>query len=216
MYTVPSSTSAMPMGVMAKMSSAGRSARLIRSLDNRNAGALNSVSVVPSDAASDMGISRRDAASFCSRAMRIRMGSIIAVTITWCENAASAAVAGMTTAMVRHSLPPAARPMPAPMRSVMPVADRPADSTNTAATMIAGSLAKPASASFGPRIPVRVSASRASSATRSMRSFSLMNSPSVTARMTRKRICWNSMHAPGERCRLTAGHQPTSVAGMRV
>ena len=103
------------MGVMAKMSeAAGRSARVPSGrCDNRNAGALNSVSVVPSDAASDMGISRRDAGQASARARcRIRIGSIIAVTITWCENAASiATVAGMTTAMVRHSLPPAARPI---------------------------------------------------------------------------------------------------------
>ena len=76
---------------------------------------------MPSEAASDMGINRREVASFCSRAKRMRMGSIMAVTIRWCEKAASAAVAGMTTAIVRHSLPPAARAMPAPMRSVMPL-----------------------------------------------------------------------------------------------
>ena len=147
---VPSSTSTAPMGVMAKISRPGWPERFSRSLASRKAGALIRVSVVPSDAASDIGINSREAASFCSCASRIRMGSIIAVTIRWCENAASAAVAGITTAIVRHSLPPAARAMPAPMRSVMPVADRPADSTNTAATMIAGSLEKPDSASFGP------------------------------------------------------------------
>ena len=48
---------------------------------SRKAGALNRVRVVPSDAASDMGISSREAASFCSRASLRRMGSIIAVTI---------------------------------------------------------------------------------------------------------------------------------------
>ena len=48
---------------------------------SRNAGALKIVSVVPIEAASDMGISSRDGASFCSRARRIMIGSIIAVII---------------------------------------------------------------------------------------------------------------------------------------
>jgi hypothetical protein len=35
--------------------------------------------VVPSEAASDIGISSRDGESFCSRASRIRIGNIMAV-----------------------------------------------------------------------------------------------------------------------------------------
>ena len=63
------------------MSSPGCPGRLSRLFASRNAGALKSVSVVPSEAASDIGISRREAGSFCSRASRMRIGSIIAVTI---------------------------------------------------------------------------------------------------------------------------------------
>ena len=44
--------------------------------------------------------------------------------------------------------------MPAPMRSVMPVSVSAAEMTNTAATMMAGSLEKPESASLGVRMPV--------------------------------------------------------------
>lgn len=95
----------------------------------------------------------------------------------------------MVTAMARHSRPPAARPIAAPIRSVMPVADKPADNTNTAATMIAGSLENPDKAWVGVRMPVRVNASVASIATRSTRSFSLMNNTSATTRMTRNTSC---------------------------
>ena len=85
------------------------------------------------------------------------IGSIIAVIMRWCEKAASAATAGITTSIARHSRAPAARAMPAPMRSVMPVWVSAAEITNTAATMIAGSLEKPESASTG----VSLAASRA-------------------------------------------------------
>jgi len=102
-------------------------------------------------------------------------------------------VAGITTAIVRHSLPPAARPIPAPMRSLMPVACNPAESTNTAATMIAGSLENPARACFASRIPVRARASRASIATRSTRNRPLTNNASAVPRITRKTICCGSM-----------------------
>ena len=50
-------------------------------LVSRKAGALNSVSVVPSEAASDMGISSRDAGICRSRDRRMTIGSIMAVTI---------------------------------------------------------------------------------------------------------------------------------------
>ena len=143
---MPTTTSAMPIGVIEKMPSGLPPLRSIRSLASRKAGALTSVSVVPSDAASDIGISRRDAGMFCSCAWRRVIGSIIAVTITWWVNEASAATAGISTATARASLRPAARPIHRPRRSVMPVAARPPEMTNTAATMIAGSLANPDSA----------------------------------------------------------------------
>ena len=188
---------------MVKMPRPVPSARLSRSPASRKAGALNRVRVVPSEAASDIGISRREAASFCSRASRIRIGNIIAVTITWCEKAASSAVAGITTAIVRHSLPPAVRPIQAPIRSVMPVDCSPAESTNTAATMIAGSLEKPARACLASRIPVRASASRVSMATRSTRIRPLTNSARAEPRITRKTIWSSSMQR--DRCRAAGG-----------
>jgi hypothetical protein len=91
--------------------------------------------------------------------------------------------------MARGSLLPAPLAMSAPSRSVTPVAFSPADITNTAATMIAGSLANPASASAGVRMPVKPSARSASIAAMSMRTRSLMNKASVPARITKKTIC---------------------------
>ena len=108
------------------------------------------------------------------------IGSIMAVIMRWCENAASAATAGMTTRIARHSLEPAARAMPAPIRSVRPVSVSAADMTNTEATMMAGSLANPERASTGVRMPVAASASSVSIAAMSMRMRSLMKSASVT------------------------------------
>ena len=78
-------------------------ARSSISLASRNAGALNKVRVVPSEAAKDIGINRREAGIWRSRACRSSSGSIIAVTITWWVKAASSATAGITTAIVRHS-----------------------------------------------------------------------------------------------------------------
>ena len=81
MYTIPISTSTAPIGVMANRSNPPPPERSSRSFANRKAGALIRVNVVPSEADSDIGINRREAANFCSRASRIRIGSIIAVTI---------------------------------------------------------------------------------------------------------------------------------------
>ena len=159
----------MPIGVMPKMPSVACSPVNSRWFISRKAGALKMVSVVPSDAASDIGISSRDGDRFCSRASRIMIGSIIAVIMRWCENAASAATAGITTRIARHSLAPAARAIPAPMRSVRPVSVSAAEMTNTEATMMAGSLEKPESASLGVRMPVAASASSVSIAATSMR-----------------------------------------------
>ena len=75
------------------------------------------------------------------------------------------------------------------MRSVMPVADNPEESTNTAATMMAGSLEKPDRASLGSRMPVIASASVVSIATRSTRSLLLTNNVSAIARIARNIIC---------------------------
>ncbi len=93
---------------MPKIPSVGCRAGFSRWFISRKAGALKIVSVVPSEAASDIGISSREGDRFCSRASRIMIGSIMAVIIRWCENAASAATAGITTRIARHSREPAA------------------------------------------------------------------------------------------------------------
>ena len=64
---MPTTTSAMPIGVIEKMPRLSLPVRSIMSLASRNAGALTRVSVVPSEAASDIGISSRDAGIFRSR-----------------------------------------------------------------------------------------------------------------------------------------------------
>ena len=71
----------MPIGVIPNMPSVACSPVSSRWSTSRNAGALKSVSVVPREAASDIGISRREAERFCTRAKRIMIGSIIAVTM---------------------------------------------------------------------------------------------------------------------------------------
>ncbi len=81
MYTIESSTSAMPIGVIPSTPSGSWSLCSRRRFISRNAGALKSVSVVPSEAASDIGMSSRDGDRFCTRARRIMIGSIIAVTM---------------------------------------------------------------------------------------------------------------------------------------
>ena len=94
---MPKTTSAMPIGVIENTPRAGSPFRASMSLASRKAGALTRVNVVPSDAASDIGISRREAGRPVSRPCRNSSGSIIAVTITWWVNADSAATAGITT-----------------------------------------------------------------------------------------------------------------------
>ena len=161
------------------------------SLASRKAGAPTRVRVVPSEAASDIGISRREAGNWRSRACRSNSGSIMAVTITWWVKAASSATSGITTPIVRASPCPPARPTQAPRRSLMPVAASPPEMTNTAATMIAGSLAKPDSACLLSSTPVSTSASRISIAVTSTRSFSVMKRYSPPARISPKVNCWN-------------------------
>ena len=90
----------------------------------------------------------------------------------------------------RASLRPAAWPIHSPSRSVMPVAARPPEITNTAATMIAGSLAKPDNACLGSSTRVSTSASRISIAVTSTRSFSVMNRYSPPARI-RPNASWD-------------------------
>ena len=187
----------MPIGVMPKIPSVSWSPVCSRWFIRRKAGALKIVSVVPSEAASDIGIRSREGERFCTRASRIMIGSIMAVIMRWCENAASAATAGITTRIARHSLEPAARAMPAPMRSVRPVSVSAAEMMNTEATMMAGSLANPESDSLGVRMPVAASASSVSIAAMSMRIFSLMKRISVTATIARKMICSCVMGGPG-------------------
>ena len=79
--------------------------------------------------------------------------------------------------------------MLAPMRSVSPVEVSAAEMTNTEATIIAGSLAKPESASTGVRMPVAASDSSVSIAAISMRIRSLMKSISVMATIRTNTIC---------------------------
>ncbi len=82
----------------------------------------------------------------------------------------------MTTTIARHSL--GARRSRDERADALgePVELSPAEMTNTAATMMAGSLAKPDRASRRVRMPVRFSASRVSIAARSMRTRLLMKS----------------------------------------
>ena len=143
---MPISTSAIPIGVIANTPRPSAPVRLSRLLASRNAGALTRVRQVPSDAASDIGISSRDGARPLVLASRPMIGSIIAVTITWWVKDAMIATAGIVTAITRASLLPEARPIHWPMCSVIPVAAKPPEMTNTAATMIAGSLENPDSA----------------------------------------------------------------------
>ncbi len=191
MYRVPTTTRAMPIGVIEKMPRLSAPARCSRSFASRKAGALTRVRVVPSDAASDIGISRREAGSWRSRACRSSSGSIIAVTITWWVKAASSATSGITTAIVRASPRPPARLTQVPRRSLIPVAASAPEITKTAATMIAGSLAKPDRACLLSSTPVSTSASRISIAVMSTRSFSLMNRYSPPTRINPNDACWN-------------------------
>ena len=69
----------MPIGVMPNTPSVSCPPVSSRWFISRKAGALKIVSVVPSEAASDIGISRREGERFCTRARRIMIGSIIAV-----------------------------------------------------------------------------------------------------------------------------------------
>src|SRR5690606_12408360 len=101
----------MPIGVIEKMSRPRLPDRCSRLSASRKAGALTRVSVVPSEAANDIGISSRDADRPFALAKRFRIGIIIAVTMTWWVNEAIAATAGMVTAIARASLLPAARPI---------------------------------------------------------------------------------------------------------
>ena len=73
--------------------------------------------------------------------------------------------------------------------------------------MMAGSLAKPESASLGVRMPVAASASSVSIAAMSMRIFSLMNRISVTATIARKMSCWGVMGRSRD-CTGPAGCNP--------
>src|SRR3546814_16331330 len=79
----PNPTSAMPIGVIEKMSRPALPERSSRLSASRKAGALTRVRVVPSEAAKDIGISSREADSQFALAKRVRSGSIIAVTMTW-------------------------------------------------------------------------------------------------------------------------------------
>ena len=184
---MPTTTRAMPIGVIENTPSSPLPLRASMSLASRKAGALTRVRVVPSEAASDIGISSREAGRRFSRPCLSSSGSIIAVTITWWVNADSAATAGITTAIARDSLRPAARPIQWPRRSVMPVADRAPEITNTAATMIAGSLEKPDNASFESSRPVTTSASNSSIAVTSTRRRSLTNRYSPPPRINRNK-----------------------------
>src|SRR3546814_17860911 len=84
----PNPTSAMPIGVIEKMSRPALPERSSRLSASRKAGALTRVRVVPSEAAKDIGISSRDADSPFALAQRVRIGSIIAVTMTGWANEA--------------------------------------------------------------------------------------------------------------------------------
>src|SRR3546814_17362222 len=114
----------MPIGVIEKMSRPALPERSSRLSASRKAGALTRVRVVPSEAAKDIGISSREADSTFALAKRVRIGSIIAVTMTWWVNEAIAATAGMVTAIGRATLLPAARPIHWPMGSVLTVPAR--------------------------------------------------------------------------------------------
>ncbi len=81
MYTRPRITSAAPIGVISNIPRPRAPWRSSMLLASRKAGALITVSVVPRDAARDMGISTLEGGMPLSRARRMRIGSIIAVTM---------------------------------------------------------------------------------------------------------------------------------------
>ncbi len=136
----------------------------------------------------------------------------------------ASATAGITTRIARHSLAPAA------LRDEHADRDRSrrshsvrAEITKTEATMIAGSLANPASASFGVRMPVNASASSVSIPATSMRTRSLMNS-GERAREDHKKddlLCFHAaaslpaVRAEGARmiCQLSAAARAARTRG---
>src|SRR3546814_9798737 len=80
---MPMNTSAMPIGVIEKIPRPSAPVRSSRLSASRNAGADTRVRQVPSDAASDIGISRREFDKPFASEQRIRIGNITAVTLTW-------------------------------------------------------------------------------------------------------------------------------------
>jgi hypothetical protein len=184
--SVPAADSANPIGAIEKMPRPGRPASRSACEAMRNAGAPMIVIVVPSEAANDIGISRREAGIFRERARSSVTGSMSAVVVRWCVNADNSATAGMITAMARAKPAPARRATQRPSVSETPVWCSAALSTKTAATTMAGSLPKPASALSGSSRPEIASASTISTATTSLRSRSVIKSTNATARMTKK------------------------------
>ena len=142
--------------------------------------------VVPSDAAKDMGIKSLDAGILLSRDNFNIGGSMMAVMVTWCVNADSKATDGMTTPIIRSKLFPARRCIQLPICSDKPVRYKAPLSTKIAAKRMAGSLLKPESASCGSSTPVMLSAKMIRIAVRSMRIHSVNSRITDKIRMMNK------------------------------
>src|SRR6185436_5246587 len=117
----------------------------------------------------------------------------------------------MITRMARPSPAPAQRPIQAPRMSLSPVPWTPALRTKIAATTIAGSLAKPASASRGSSNPVTVSASTMRTATTSLRSRSVTSRTNETRRIAKKASSDQATRLYGSKPRATGPESPTLV-----
>ncbi len=142
--------------------------------------------VVPNEAANDSGISNLEAGILLSRERFITGGSMMAVMVTWWVKAESSATDGIITAMMRSKLRPANRWTQYPSLSDNPVWYSAPLNTNTAATIIAGSLLNPDKASSGVSTPDRLSARMIKIATRSMRIHSVRSRMMAPIRMANK------------------------------
>ena len=101
------------------------------------------------------------------------------------------------------------------MRSVRPVAFSAADATNTAATMIAGSLANPESASAGLRMPVIARARSVSIAARSIRTRSLFIRMPARDRRYRPEVPSPGSSSRAKPCEVRAAKPLNSNSGPR-
>src|SRR5574340_215451 len=104
MNSVPAVTSTSPMGAIEKMLSPGLPCCFKSPFAMRNAGAPMIAMVVPREAAKDIGISSLEAGIFLSLEIFNMIGTMMAVSVTWCVTAEGSATSGIMTAMMRSNL----------------------------------------------------------------------------------------------------------------